>query len=64
MIDDVKPEVKSRVCGGWLAVSPLGASLRIGVTGESEEIAVERFTRAYKRCQSLLLTDGEASPNA
>lgn len=51
---DVHPETIKRRCGGWLAVSPVGQPLRIGVTAETEEEAVEEFCRSFSRWMELL----------
>lgn len=32
-----------RECGGWLAVSVKSCEIKIGVTGDTEEEAAERF---------------------
>jgi hypothetical protein len=39
-------EVVHRRCGGWLAYSSRGRSLRIGVTAQTECEAVERYQAA------------------
>jgi len=39
----MEPKVSERSCGGWLATSPAGAALKIGVVGQSEADARERF---------------------
>jgi hypothetical protein len=43
--------------GGWLAYSPLGASLRIGVTGQTEEAARTFYAETWEHWRGLLATD-------
>ena len=43
------PILKARANGGVLAVSPEGARLRIGVTADTKEDAVEMFRAAARR---------------
>jgi len=53
-----KPRIVHRECGGWLALSPLGAALRIGVTAPSEGEAIEGYRAAVEKWEALL----DASP--
>lgn len=55
----VTPRMLSRACGGWIAVSPPGAALKIGFTGATAEEAKEGFANSYRRCQMLLATRQE-----
>ena len=48
------PRIVRRVCGGWLAVSPPGASLKIGVTAATEAEAGEAFQIAVCRWRELV----------
>lgn len=45
-VGDVIPDMIHRKRGGWLAISPLGHSLRIGVVAETEERARVKFDRS------------------
>lgn len=45
-IENAEYEVVHRRCGGWLAFSSRGQSLRIGVTARTESEAVERYQAA------------------
>lgn len=45
----VEPQMIPRQCGGWLALSPPGARLRIGVTATTEEAARAGFRQALAR---------------
>lgn len=40
-----EPVLVKRKCGGWLAVSAAEAEFRIGVIGESEADAREKFSK-------------------
>jgi hypothetical protein len=42
-IKSVQPHLRPRANGGFLAVSPPGAPLSIGVAGRTEDEARERF---------------------
>lgn len=45
----IQPELLKRAIGGWLAVSPKKALLRIGVIGLTEEEARAKFSEALKK---------------
>jgi hypothetical protein len=53
-IPEIQPVVVQRPSGGWLARSPAGAALRIGVIGETEAAAREQFAASVDRCRKLL----------
>ena len=42
-VQDMKPALIRRECGGWLAVSEEGSVLRIGFEGATEEEALQAF---------------------
>jgi len=44
-----QPDVVAMRCGGWLATSPRGVAIRIGVVGISEADARERFSESLGR---------------
>jgi hypothetical protein len=48
-----EPELVEREAGGWLAVSPHHATIRIGVTADTAAAALEQFQRAALRWQQL-----------
>lgn len=48
------PKLIHRACGGWLAVSPDGACLRIGVTAETEDGARKRYQQTVARWMETL----------
>lgn len=50
----IEPELSERVCGGWLAVTPSEAALRIGVVARTEMEARERFKQSVARWQANL----------
>ena len=50
----MQPRILERFCGGWLAVSPTNATLRIGVTASSKEGALKAFSLAAKRWADIL----------
>lgn len=59
--DYIEPRVLRRECGGWLAVSPPGAEIRIGAIGITAESARERF-RNELREWARLLEEPESAP--
>ena len=52
----IQPDLVRRACGGWLALSPKGASLKIGVQAETAEEATEKFRSAFDRSMQILST--------
>lgn len=48
------PRLIERHCGGWLAVSPEGCSVRIGVTGDAPEQAIAAFEVAMSQWRRIL----------
>ena len=52
----VSPQLIARKCGGWLAVTPRGWPLSIGVEGETQELAQQRFDEALARWSRITLT--------
>ena len=57
---DVTPELINRTCGGWLAVTPSDAPLRLGVTAQTESEAREKFACAVNRWMEILAGEHEA----
>jgi hypothetical protein len=53
-IDSVRPKVRRRECGGWLAVCPYSAGLSFGVTGATEQEAKEQFRFELGRWLDIL----------
>lgn len=45
----IQPDLIERECGGWLAVSPVNASIRIGVTGSTKDDAASRFALSIRK---------------
>lgn len=43
-----------RQCGGWLALSPVGDPIQIGVTRPTKPAALAGFKESYLRWQQLL----------
>lgn len=59
----VIPRLIERACGGWLAVSPRGCSLQIGVTADSESLARSEFRSAFEQWREMLNRDtGPTTP--
>lgn len=52
-IYQVKPVLRKRRCGGWLATTPRGWPLGIGVTADTEEEAVREFEATLKRWSEI-----------
>lgn len=50
----VEPQVSRRHCGGWLALSPDGETLKRGTTGATEAEAVESFRQIFAAYKSDL----------
>lgn len=55
----IDPHMIRRVCGGWLAVSPLDSDVRIGVTGLTEDEARAGFARSLVGWDKCLALRGE-----
>lgn len=53
-IADIRPEVTQMARGGWLAVSPKWAPLRIGVVAATKPLAAEAFQAALARWTEVL----------
>ncbi len=43
----IRPRLIERACGGWLAISPADAGLRIGVTAQTEQEARDKFMEMF-----------------
>jgi hypothetical protein len=52
------PRLVPRQCGGWLALAPRGASLRIGVWADSEGAAREKYQTAVREWRATLALGG------
>ncbi len=61
-IEDVRPKLIKRACGGWLAVSEEGSPIGLGVEGASEQDARTRFEEAVREWRALADADRSA-PN-
>lgn len=56
----VHPDMIERHCGGWLALSPKNTSLCIGVTGNTKEDAIARFSLSIRKwVETLYNTNNE-----
>lgn len=60
---EIHPEVIRREVGGWLAVSPKWARLRVGVTAETEDDARALFSQTVKRWLEII-EEGELGHSA
>ena len=49
----VKPQLVERKCGGWLAITPRGWPLSIGVTAETNAEAKREFEAALDRWSKI-----------
>jgi len=49
----VRPLLIKRRCGGWLAITPKGWPLGIGVTAETEAEAVTKFREELDRLSKI-----------
>jgi hypothetical protein len=52
--EHISPEITERHCGGWIAVSEVGATLRIGVTAPTEDAARTAFAQALAEWSNIL----------
>lgn len=53
-IETESPRIVQRHCGGWLALAPEGAGLKIGVSADSAEAAQERYRQAVGEWRATL----------
>jgi len=53
------PKMIARRCGGWLALSPPSATIKIGVTGASEEDARQKYRDSMEKWTAASVS-GEA----
>lgn len=51
------PRLVQRHCGGWLALAPEGAALRIGVSAESPDAAREKYRATVEEWNAALARD-------
>ena len=51
---ELEPDLVRRTCGGWLAVAPPTARVRIAVTGATYDEAVEKFRCTFGRWMEIL----------
>jgi hypothetical protein len=49
MVTNLEPHLIERRTGGWLAVTEDGSPVQIGVVGDTEDEARERFREALAR---------------
>ncbi len=56
----IEPNLVRRACGGWLALAPTGAIVRIGVTASTEGEARDQFRFVFNRWVEILATDGKS----
>lgn len=60
----VGPILIERRCGGWLAVTPHGWPLGIGVTADTKEDAEKKFLEELERFSKIQEYTEPASPDA
>jgi len=58
---NVIPNLYRRACGGWIAVSPDTAGIKMGVIGETEGEAIARFRASYSEWLKNLDSESPAS---
>lgn len=56
-----QPRLVQRHCGGWLALAPKGAVLKIGVTAESAEAARDKYQTTVEEWRATLALGGVSS---
>jgi hypothetical protein len=52
------PRLVERHCGGWLALAPRGATLKIGVTAETAEAARKKYQTTVAEWRATLALGG------
>ena len=58
--DSIRPDMIRRTGGGWLASSPKGAGVSIGVTAATEEDSRDNFRSTYRRWLEILASGEDA----
>jgi hypothetical protein len=53
-IKSMRPKLRRRTCGGWIAVCPSKVGLTLGVTAPTEREAVESFGFAFRRWLEII----------
>lgn len=53
VVSSMQPTLVRREAGGWLALSPVGAQIQIGVEGRTKKDAERRFRRVAFRWADL-----------
>jgi hypothetical protein len=61
-LDRVEPHLIRRTCGGWLAITPKGSALSVGVTAPTEREAKEKFCYVLARWLEII-RDTKNTPN-
>ena len=52
---EVSPHIVPRECGGWLAVTPRGSALQMGVTADTETEVRAKFCESLARWLAISL---------
>lgn len=53
IVDEFEPVLIERKCGGWLATTPRGYRLQIGVLGDSEDQARVNLFNSLEKWKAL-----------
>jgi hypothetical protein len=53
-ITSVRPKLRRRACGGWIAVCPQNAGITFAVTASTEREAVEEFGFIFRRWLDII----------
>jgi hypothetical protein len=59
----IRPVLKPRACGGWIAASPAGSRFSVGVTAHSESEARERFQFTINRWSEIVDDETKEAAN-
>lgn len=59
----MSPRITERRCGGWIAFSPSGHGLKIGVTADTEDAAREKFRVTVAEWEKLLSVEPDHIPS-
>ena len=60
----VAPRTIKRACGGWLAISGSGSPIKIGVTADTEQQALDAFALPFMKWDAILSSEGAPEAQA
>ncbi len=57
----IRPQLIERRNGGWLAVTPEGSAIRLGVTADTEAGAREKFSQSLTQWMKILSAENRTA---